>query len=173
MSDWRAKPFSIPKMGKCYPIIRSLDFGGISPLYSQPSRLMARAINKVSHGSHQSPQSYFGCIQWRAWLSADHRFALWRHAGEGEARPSTAGWAREWPLVGRAEGARRGKPIPQRPRQDASPKPGAYDQSRNVVLFHGDHAHESTFDQGFRFLTRGREQHGPTPKKDVLPHPIG
>jgi hypothetical protein len=35
-------------------------------------------------------------------------------------------------------------------RQGARPKPGAYDQSRNVVLFHGDHARESTFNQEFR-----------------------
>src|SRR5271165_3195450 len=45
-------------MGKCYPIIHFLDFGGILHLYSQPNRLMARAIKKVSHGSHQSPQSH-------------------------------------------------------------------------------------------------------------------
>src|SRR5271166_4463280 len=46
-------------MGKCYPTIYFLDLGGISHLYSQPNRLMARAIKKVSHGSHQSPQSHF------------------------------------------------------------------------------------------------------------------
>src|SRR5215831_729481 len=46
-------------MGKCYPIIRFWIFGGISHLYSQPNRLMERAIKKVSHGSHQSPQSHF------------------------------------------------------------------------------------------------------------------
>ncbi len=46
-------------MGKCYPITRFLDFAGISHLYSQPNRLMERAIKKVSHGSHQSPQSHF------------------------------------------------------------------------------------------------------------------
>src|SRR5215831_11479861 len=46
-------------MGKCYPIIRFWIFGGISHLYSQSNRLMERAIKKVSHGSHQSPQSHF------------------------------------------------------------------------------------------------------------------
>jgi hypothetical protein len=46
-------------MGKCYPIIRFLDCCGISHLYSQPNRLMKRAIKKLSHGSHQSPQSHF------------------------------------------------------------------------------------------------------------------
>jgi hypothetical protein len=50
---------SIPKMGKCNPIIRFLNCCGISHLYSQPNRLMAKVIKKVSHGSHQSPQSHF------------------------------------------------------------------------------------------------------------------
>jgi hypothetical protein len=46
-------------MGKCYPITRFLDCCGISHLYSQPNAVMERAIKKVSHGSHQSPQSHF------------------------------------------------------------------------------------------------------------------
>jgi hypothetical protein len=55
----RAGRTSIPKMGKRYPITRFLDFGGISHLCSQPNPFMARAIKRVSHGSHQSPQSHF------------------------------------------------------------------------------------------------------------------
>ncbi len=34
-------------MGKCYPITRFLDFGGISNFYSQPNSLMELAINKT------------------------------------------------------------------------------------------------------------------------------
>src|SRR5271165_3040435 len=199
-------------MGKCYPIIHFLDFGGILHLYSQPNRLMERVIKKVSHGSHQSPQSHFAVptmegmalgpspVRTLASLAAHHadpqkytgpstaegkaarffhgtkppisletkggvrqigqqsyRFATVartrtgreRFLWEGEALYGCLG--AEWRRLVRAGGARSGKPIPTAAaaRRQAEAR-WAYDQSRNVVLFQGDRARDSTFDQGFR-----------------------
>jgi hypothetical protein len=123
-------------MGKCYPIVRFLDFGGSSHLYSQPNRLMERTIKNVSHGSHQSPQSHFAVptmegmaldpspVRALASLAA-HRAGAQKYTG-----PSTPEGGR-----GKVPGGSR----------------CAYDQSRNVVLFQGDRARECTFDQGFRW----------------------
>jgi hypothetical protein len=57
-NQW-ATQASIPKMGKCYPITHIFDFCWIKHLYSQPKNMKALEIQKVSHGSHQSPQSHF------------------------------------------------------------------------------------------------------------------
>jgi hypothetical protein len=119
MSDWRSNgnPTSIPKMGKCYPIIHFLDFNRIPHLYSQPNHLMARAIKKVSRGSHQSPQSHFAVptiegmalgpspVRTLASLAA-HRANAHKYTG-----PSMQAARR---AAGRS---------PRRPRQGAKPKP--------------------------------------------------
>ncbi len=110
-------------MGKCYPIVRFLDFGGISHLYSQPNRLMERAIKKVSHGSHQSPQSHFAVptmegmalvplpVRTLASLAAHH--ALRNTPAPPLPRARRHFFFTEQSYVS-----------PRRPRQSAKPKPG-------------------------------------------------
>src|SRR5271167_2690258 len=73
-----------------------------------------------------------------------------RLLGEGEALYGCLG-AGMTTLV-RAGGARSGKPIPTAVAARCQAEARcAYDQSRNVVLFQGDRARDSTFDQGFRW----------------------
>jgi hypothetical protein len=123
-------------MGKCYPIIHFLDFGGISHLYSQPNRLMARAIKKVSHGSHQSPQSHFavptmegmalGPLPVRSLASlaaqrADAQKYTLHCRGRGSLRLFGRGNDDVWYGQAARGAASRS---PRRPRQGARPKPG-------------------------------------------------
>ncbi len=178
---------SIPKMGKCYPIAHFLDFGGISNLYSQPNRLTEQAIKKVSHGSHQSPQSHFAVptMEGMALGPSPVRtlacLAAHRAAAQKYTRPSTAegkaarffrgtklpfrhggeeeNWAGKAPRGGRGslrlfgrgnDDVGYGQAARGAARCQAEAR-CAYDQSRNVVLFQGDRARDSTFDQGFRW----------------------
>jgi hypothetical protein len=60
------------------------------------------------------------------------------------------------PPLGRAGRSRRGGPITLRLRRGAGGKRWcAYEQSRNVLSFHGHNARDSTFDQGFGLRTGG------------------
>ena len=173
-------------MGKCYRVTHFLDFTGISHLYPQPNRLMARAIKKVSHGSHQSPQSHFAVptmegmalgplpVRSLSSLTAHHadpqkytgsstakgkaaRFfhgtkLPFRHGGEEEnwAGKAPGGGRGSLRLFGRGnDDVWYGQAARGAARFQAEAR-CVYDQSRNVVLFQGDHARDSTFDQGFR-----------------------
>ena len=66
-----SEDISLPKMGKCYQIKHFLDFLRIQLENPQPKNLMTLEIKKVSHQSHQSPQSHFdvltkyGCLEGR------------------------------------------------------------------------------------------------------------
>jgi hypothetical protein len=131
---------SIPKMGKCYPIIHFLDLGGISHLYSQPNRLMERVIKKVSHGSHQSPQSHFavptmegmafGPLPVRTLASlAAHHADRQKYTGPATAEGTAArffhGTGRGNDDVWYGQAARgAASRSPRRSRQGARPKPG-------------------------------------------------
>jgi len=78
-------------------------------------------------------------------------------AGDWETKLCTAGSRRKLPPPwGGAGRRRRGGPIPLRLRRGAGSERGcAYEQSRNVLSFHGHYARDSTFYQGFRLRTGG------------------
>src|SRR5271157_1684754 len=135
----RASRTSIPKMGKCYPIIHFLDFGGISHLYSQSNRLMERAIKKsVSWVSPVSTVPFRGAYNgaYGSWpitgsdstsLAAHHPDPQ-KYTGpsnaEGKAARFFHGTGRGNDDVGYGQAARgAASRSPRRPPQDARPKP--------------------------------------------------
>jgi hypothetical protein len=78
-------------------------------------------------------------------------------AGDWETKLGTAGSRRKLPPpLGGAGRRRSGGPITLRLRRGAGRERGcAYEQSRNVLSFHGHDARDSTFYQGFRLRTGG------------------
>ena len=166
-------------MGKCNRVTHFLDFTGISYLYPQPNRLMARAIKKVSHGSHQSPQSHFAVptmegmalgpspVRTLASLAAHHADPQ-KYTGpstaEGKAARFFHGTGRGNEDVWYGQAARgAASRSPRRPRQGARPKPGVLTIKagmwfcfKGIVLATPPSIKDSE-------VTRGEAQHGPIP----------